>query len=107
MNAAFGSSIGNQRQGYIGAGSGSAASPASASSGNNLETGSLDNGGYWEKYDDGYYWWYAEYDSSGNQIHYEEGYHSTFSMSMGLTVLEGYVEGLKAGHPALQEDNVQ
>jgi len=85
----MGSTAADDDLGLAGQGSGNAGGAESSSSGVYYDTGSMDDGGYWESYDDGSYWWYAEYDAGGNQIYYEDSDHMTFDMGSALAFGEG------------------
>jgi len=92
MDAAFGYNTPDQGQSNIG--NGSAAGPESSSGSGDVyyDTGSLEGGGYWESYDDGSWWWYAEYDSGGNQIYYEDGSYQNSGLT-GALAAAGAVGG--------------
>jgi hypothetical protein len=52
------------------------------------ETGTLPNGNTYEKYDDGHYWYYKEW-NDGVLVIDESGYHETFSINTALTAAQG------------------
>ncbi|MBD3674263.1 MAG: hypothetical protein HUJ26_12130 [Planctomycetaceae bacterium] len=96
----MGSTAADDDMALAGQGSGNAAGAESSSSGVYYDTGPLDDGGYWESYDDGSYWWYAEYDAAGNEIYYEDSDHMTFDMGSALAMGESIgQEGNDTGAP--------
>src|SRR5690606_4369728 len=39
------------------------------------DSGPMPDGGHWEHYDDGYQWWYTEFDAAGNVTFHDSGKH--------------------------------
>ena len=51
----------------------------------------MPDGGHWEHYDDGYYWWYKEWDAEGNEVENKSGYHH-MSGGSGFLLARGTIQ---------------